>query len=220
MDGAVEDCDIGLYCVEIRLKERASSYGTILAEYNVLIGKTAAGRVLTEDECEQIMALPVLSFTESEHKAAHWLRGATGRGEHNPLDGFVPTDTLIQKCVEENESAVSEEIEAIKTRISDQKSGLDRKLDALRSEVKASEQALDKSKTTLEKLEAKKRLATLQREIKQGEQNLFMDGLRLDAECERQIKELFDTAQLSTVVKRQFIIEVKSNNSQGVQTNG
>ena len=203
--GAIaENCTIGYYRVRVRPKQ--SHWGGWY--YNVFVGKTASGTILSHEECEQIMALPVVSFTKDGETYGE--RDGISKPKHrHELDSHISPEEFIRRTVTETESAEKEELERIRAMTADLKAGLERKLDALRSQMRICEQAQEKARTTLEKLEAKKAVAALQKELKQGEQSLFMDSLRLDTECERQIKELLDKAQLSADISRQFVINVR-----------
>lgn len=199
-------CAVGFYRVKVKSKQ--DYFGGCY--YSVFVGKTADGRSLTHEECEQLMALPVVDFT----------KGGTVYGERdgisNPklphaLDALLSPEEFIRRTVTETESAEKEEIERIRAMTADQKAGLDRRLDALRSQMKITEQTLGRAHSTLEKLESKKALAALQKQLKQGEQSLFMDGLRLDTECERQIRELVDKARFTVEIMRQFTITIHNS---------
>ena len=204
VDGGIEPCTIGYY----RVKVKAKSVYFSAWYYNAFVGKTASGRLLRHDECKEIMELPVARFTKGGETYGERDGISKTRPPHE-LDALISPEEFISRTLAETEIAEREEIERLKAVASDKKAGLSRKLDALRSELRSAEQALEKSRSVVEKLEAKTRLAALHKELKQREQTLFTDGLRIDAACEREVQELLEKAQLSAEITRQFVIRVE-----------
>jgi len=68
--------------------------------------------------------------------------------------------------------------------------------------------ALSRSSDVSERIDAEKKKASASRELKQREQSLFMDGMRLDVEAEEAVKRLNEQTNLTADVRRQFVIEV------------
>lgn len=204
VEADIEPCVIGLYRVEVRS-------GDVAQEYITLTGKTKTGRLLSDDECREIMRLPVVSFSESGRKSARWLRESTGHAPPHELDGHISTGDYINRYLSETGNAVKEEADRLRIRTQDRKNGLERGIDDLRTEVRASEAELQKELTRLEKIKANKRYSAAVKELKQAEENLFMGGVRLDLELEEQIRALTDKAKITVKIKRQFLIKVEGN---------
>ena len=85
----MEPCEVGLYTVAI------SSHG-VVKEIPVLVGTTVSGRILTQDECQQVLNLPVVNFTEDTRQAPHWLKNS---GKFHALDRVVPKRRTDQSAV-------------------------------------------------------------------------------------------------------------------------
>ena len=59
----------------------------------------------------------------------------------------------------------------------------------------------------------KKNLHALEKELKQGEQNLFFDGLRFEQAVENEIAVLMDKTKYTSNIKREFVINVEEQNN-------
>jgi len=206
VDGNIEPCTIGLYRVEVFSENKGMADDR--AEFVTLTGKTESGRTLTDDDCRYIMGLPVLSFTEDNRRAVRWLRESTSRTPPHEMDGLISTDEYTRRVIADMGGAVREEIERLKVLTIDKKIGLERNIEALRAEVSTLTSGLTRANSIAEKVQAEKRKTTAQRELKQREQQLFLDGMRLDVELDEQIKCLTDGARLKAALKRQFVIKV------------
>lgn len=107
-------------------------------------------------------------------------------------------------------AAQDEEIRRLQNAAADQKLALSRRLDGLRTQIRQAQGALEQADDRMEKLNAQKRLTALQRELKQGEQNLFLEQMRLDVECERQSEALRAVDRLAVKVLREFVVEMEA----------
>jgi hypothetical protein len=58
------------------------------------------------------------------------------------------------------------------------------------------------------RIAAEKKKSSASRELKQREQSLFLDGMRIDVALEEQIKAIKEQANLTATVERQFVIAV------------
>lgn len=105
--------------------------------------------------------------------------------------------------------AEKEEADRFRAGLVGQKAALGKNLDGLRMQISAAEKELEGDLPRLERIAAQKKLNALQRELKQGEQNLFFDGLRLEQAVEDEIAKLMDKAKYTADVKRQFVIRVE-----------
>jgi hypothetical protein len=128
------------------------------------------------------------------------------------LDALLHPADFIRRAMEEEQSAAQEEISRLRRRETDQKRALDRRLDGLRVRLKAARQAEEKAETRLAKIQAQKTVAALTRELKQGEQNLFLEKLRIEQETEQAIAPLTDEAGWTAEIKRIFVIELIIDN--------
>ena len=204
VDAPLESCTIGYY--RVKVKSQADYFSAWY--YDVFIGKAAGGRVLTHDECAKIMALPVASFAK-EGETYGERDGITREKTPHELDGLISPDEYIRRTVTESDSAVKEEIERLRMLTQKRKISLEHDIETLRGEVKSMENSLGRASSIAEKVQAEKRKSAAKKELKQREQQLFLDGMRLDLELEEQIKGLADGAKMTAEVKRQFVINVE-----------
>ena len=204
VDGQIEPCTVALY--QVRIKPKNSYWGGYY--FYPFAGRTISGRELDDETCRAIMALPVTDFTVRGEPVGDGNRHLWD-ARPDELDALIRPEEFIQKVLTETGSAEQEEIEHMKARTADAKTELERGLDGLRTQIRAEEHRLDADISRLEKLEAQKKLTALRRELKQGEQNLFMDSLKLDMLLEEQIREFLEKARLTADVTRQFVVQVR-----------
>jgi len=204
VDADIEPCEIGLYEVVI------SSCKTWLASYDVLIGITETGETMTDEQCQAIMKMSVLSYTEDGNRAANWLRSVTGEsGRGSQLDYLVPKDTLIERYDAESNTARAEEIERIKLRAMRKKTVLEHSLDDLRGQIKTVKQELaTNAGDRLKEYAAEKGLKELEKQLRVGEQNLYFDQMRADVAAEEEIATLTAKERYEARSKRHFIVGI------------
>lgn len=77
----------------------------------------------------------------------------------------------------------------------------------LKNQLFQIDNTLSRSSDVSERINAEKKKAAASRELKQQEQPLFMDGMRLDVEADEAVKQLNERANLTADVRRQFVIE-------------
>jgi hypothetical protein len=203
VEGTIEPCRIGLYCV-------ALTGGGVRREVPVLCGVTGSGRPLGEDECKAILALPVRNFTEDGPRSPHWLKG---RSAPHELDKLVPVETLLKRETAQLSPAQAEEMERMKLRCNGQKAALARKLDSLEVKVKALEAERETvTGDRLKRLSLEKEATRLRRELMKGRESQFFDVMRLDVELEEQIQKFAEQEKLTAKVIREFMIAVTGGN--------
>lgn len=194
-------CKIALYAVEV--SEKGESL-----ECSVLAGKTADGEILSDEVCRALLALHVLDYTEVGRKAAAWLKGSTGRGAMHELDNLIDPVAYKDRAVLQTNAARREEIAAITERAQREKSLLNREVESLKNELRQIENALSRTASTTERIDAEKRKATASRSLKQREQSLFMDGMKIDVAADAAIKTIADNAKMTVKVTRLFVLEI------------
>ena len=196
----VPKCDIAFYIVSI--KEKGSR-----AEYNTFAGRTADGKVLDDEACRTLMNLPVDDFSEDGRRAASWLKSSTGRSKPHELDSLINIQSFKERAMSEISDARREESVNIQDRTYHQKQALNRNIAVLKNQLLQIDNALSRSSDVSERIDAEKKKAAASRELKQREQSLFMDGMRLDVEAEEAVKRLNEQANLTADVYRQFVIK-------------
>jgi len=200
VEGSIEPCRIGLYSV-------ALTGGSAKRKVPVLCGVTDSGRVLSEDECRAVLALPVLDCAEEGSRSPHWLKGHALPHE---LDKLVPVGALLERESANLSPAQAEEMERMKLRASGQKAALARKLDGLEVKVKALEAERETvTGDRLRRLSLEKEATRLRRELMKGRESQFFDVMRLDLELEEQVKKFAEQEKLTAKVTREFVIAVK-----------
>lgn len=199
----MEPCEVGLYTVAI------SSHG-VVKEIPVLVGTTVSGRILTQDECQQVLNLPVVNFTEDTRQAPHWLKNS---GKFHALDRVVPKEELINQQSEKLSLAQAEEIEKMKLRAKAGKAVLEHEISDLETQVQKAELELETvTGDRLKKLALEKQANKLRQELMKRQENQFFDAMRLDMELEEQIKAFTEKEKLTAKVTREFVVKVEGDN--------
>lgn len=205
VEKGIEPCTIGYY--QVKVKPKGEYWGGTY--YYTLIGKTSDGRILTDEECQKIMKLPVLNFTHYGETYGE-RDGLTKIKPEEDLDSLIDTKEFIERTSVEMDDAQKEEILKMQNHTLDLKAGLERTVSDLRTRLQQTEQTMESSVTRFEKISLQKKLSALHKEFKTREQNLFFDNLRLEQELEEQINRLLGNAELAATVKREFIIDIRS----------
>jgi len=204
VDANIEPCEIGLYEVII------ISNRTRLASYDVLIGITNKGEMLSEEQCREILDLPVLSCIEEGDKTAYWLRSVTGEsGRGSQLDYHAPKNELIERYDNESNTERAEEVERIKLRAMRKKTALEHSLDDLRGQIKTAKQGLSTNAGDRLKVYAvEKGLKELEKQLRVSEQNLFFEQMRADVAAEEEIEALTAKTRYEARSKRHFVVKI------------
>jgi hypothetical protein len=202
-----EHCQIGYYRVKVKAKD--DFWGGVY--YNVFVGKTSGGRRLSDAECRRIMGMPILDF-HAESVTYGERDGISKPKSAHELDGMVKIDEFIKRAVADTDEAHREEIECIQDRAYHQKQTLNRNLAVLKNQLVQIESAMSRSDDTSERLDAEKKKAATNRNLRQREQTLFLDGIRLDADAENAVKSITEQANMTAEVKRQFAIQFIGGN--------
>ena len=183
VDAPLEACSLAMY--EVRVKPKNSFWSGYY--FYPFAGKTRAGHILSDEECRRIMNLPVARFSAyGEPVGNHNRHMRTACPD--TLDEFIRPGDFIEKVLTETKAAEKDEIDRLKAKNEDTKVKLERSMDALRFEVKTMRADLEKDVSRMEKLKIQKTINAKIKELKQREQNLFFDTMRLDSELESAIK--------------------------------
>lgn len=203
VDADVEPCELALY--EVRVRPKGNFWGGYA--FYPLTGETASGRVLSQDECAALMALPVLTVSTRGEPVGNRNRHLRPTMEHK-LDSLISGEDCIRKALTETDSAEKEAVNALKNKATERKVALERGLDALRFQVKTAKSALEKELSRMERLSLPCRCSKVSRELKQVEQNLFMRHSALEKELDEQIQEFMRNAKLAATIERLFVVQV------------
>lgn len=196
--GNTAPCQIGFYTVKV---------GD--ATYETFAGKTETGQPLTDEECRDIMALPVLEYEEQGHKSAAWLRSSTSQRDSSGLDQLIPTEAFLQKQLENRTSAQNEEITRMREAMGRKKADLERHLNDMRAELKAAQGAAEKDMSRYDALKAQREAALLQKKLKDTEKSLHYDKMKLEQELKTQVEAFLGKSKLTAQITRQFVLKVR-----------
>ena len=199
-----EPCEIGLYSINLFSAANKTS-----ADIPVLIGKTQSGKLLTEEQCKDILKLSVTSYGEEGHKNPHWLKSS--RKPHE-LDRYVSVDDLIARQSEKLSQSQAEEIDQMKLKSKAKKTALTRDLDALNRQIKAIEAERETiTNDRLKLLALDKKTNLLRQEYMKKQESQFFNAMKLDLELEEQIKKFTEKEKLTAKVTREFVLKVEGN---------
>ena len=201
---AYEPCEIGLYSISL-----SSAANSVSAGIPLLVGKTPSGRILSEEECQAILNLSVVAYTEEGYKSPHWLKNG---GKAHMLDRHVGVDALIARQSEKLSDSQAEEIDQMKRKAKVKKTALTHDLDALDRQIKTLESERETiTNDRLKLLALDKKINLLRQEYMKKQESQFFDAMRLDLELEEQIKEFTEKEKLTARVTREFVIKVEES---------
>ncbi|MFR1480178.1 MAG: hypothetical protein ACLSB9_33165 [Hydrogeniiclostridium mannosilyticum] len=145
IDGDIEPCTIELYIVSVVSTSRTAEVDE--CQYTVLTGQTQAGRVLTDEECQEIMRRPVLNWTETRDGpfrnsyASRQISVGSKRG--TLFEKQIDTEFYLRKWEADHRSEQESEAGFLRHQTAVAKVGLERALEDLRGLIKEAEQAVD-----------------------------------------------------------------------------
>lgn len=197
MSGMKEACEIGLYTVTL-----ISAFSR--TEQLVLCGQTESGKELDEESCKELLALPVLDYTEEGHRSPHWLK--SGSRPHG-LDKLVPIQKLMEAQMEKLSPAQANEMERMKQRVTAEKAALSRELNTLDSQVQEAQAELEAvTGDRLQRLTLQKKVTKLRQEYMKRQEGQFFEAMRLDMELEEETKVFDEKEKFSVEIQRDFIV--------------
>lgn len=211
VEGEVEPCTIGYYAVTVAPKGSSDA-----RTYFTFQGRTESDKILSDKECREIMALPTVHFAEEKvaencrenYNSRIFTVGSVLKPDR--IDALVPTDEYIEKRLRERDSTQAEELATMKRRTAVAKTGLERDVAALDARIKVAEKEVEEAPDRLSKIQADKRLKVLRHELRQKQDNLFLDRMRLDLQLEQEVEAFVAGQQLKATVRRHYLIEVKT----------
>lgn len=200
VDAEIEPCEIALYTVTV------STADGLEKEYPVLCGQTESGDVLSNEQCQNILKLPVKSCEESEHKCAHWLKS----GGHHKLDRLVPRDRIAAEMSEKLSSELAGEIDKIKLGVKAKKNAIAREIAELEKQVSSAETERDNiTDDRMARLALEKKVNLLRRDFLKKQEGQFLEEMKLDLELEQRVKEITDRKKPTTRVIQEFVVKVE-----------
>lgn len=204
--GEISPCTIGLYCVEVSLREKSNAYRMIVEEKYLLVGKTESGEALNNNDCKKILELPVKDFAEDGHKSPAWLKGTNARGHE--LDGLIPKDEILQSCIENATPAITEEIERLRRITTRQKAKLEYAPNDMKTQIGNLNKELENISDRIKQAKITRKISLLQKELRQRQEGLYKEYTLLDEELKRKIEDLTAGQNWAVGVTRQFVIKI------------
>lgn len=199
----MEKSSIGFYTVDIYAGDKPTG-----KTYLVLVGKTAGGEILTEEECKRILALPSSRYEEEGDRQVSWLKG-NGRPAPHPLDELVAAEDYVQRSLKEYTSIQGDEIDRIKRQANIQKNELRRQVEHLKTAVQRLEEKVEQSTgSRLERLRLEKQLGETKRQLLRQEETIFFDGMKIDQAAEGEIEAFLAKERMSAKWTRHFVVDV------------
>ena len=205
IDSKIEPCRIGMYTVKLSL-------GTKENMYNVLVGQTESGNILSDEKCKSILNMPVKEYSNQGDPKEYWLRNSTGGNSgFDKMQSLIPVDALKNKFTAENSEEKLDEIERIKLKYEHEKTKLNRSVAALKDEAKKVEKKLENSPSRVTILKVKKQLAGLRQELGRKEEALFFEEMELEQNAENEIQRLQKNENLKADILKHFEIIIVSS---------
>lgn len=203
VDTNIPPCRIAYYSISITSEKEMWNRTT----FNTFIGRTSDGRIIENDECKKIMELPVIHFTEDGCKYGK-KDGLKNYKPSDPLDRLICPDKFIQKAMPEINNSASDEINRLKSYISEAKVEMDKNINHLKRNLSTLEKSLNNAQSRSEKINLKKQISVTQKELSKCEENLFLEKMKLDNELEGKIAKIIKNSNVQANVKRLFCIDV------------
>jgi len=202
VQGDTPACSVGLYHVELNAGDRRVS------EQAVLVGQTDDGKLLSQEECRALLALPVASVEHVGRMTPHWLKGS---GAQEALDALVPVDEIIAAQQQRLSPAQEEVIEAYRLETKVKKAALTHEIDDLAEKIRKAEAERDAmTADRLRILAMNRQINQLRQALMKKQEGQFFDAMRLDMELEEQIKKFTEAEQLTATVTREFIVRIEN----------
>ena len=182
INGNIPCCKISMYNVELRQNK------TFLRTYDILFGQYENGDILSQDECEKILAQPVESCEETGQETAYWLKLMSSSNIELPN---IIKETIQKNYQKEQKTSFNTDIDIIKIRASRQKSILEQNINIAKAEVKKIKDKLSCATDRLEELKIQKQLNCQEKDLRKKEESLFLEQMRIEAAMEKEIEKIF-----------------------------
>lgn len=197
----IEACEIGFYEVRIVSKD-----GYLETKY-VLAGQTQSGTILNEQECKDLLDLPIVEYKELENENYSSMENSfAGVGL---LDFKISKDQLLDDYLKRKKGSFGYEIEKIKILAGRKKSNLEVSLNELKTEIKDLKKQIENGiSDRFEELKITKKIKVLENELKKKSEKLFFANAQIDVETEEAIEELTKTSRFKVNLDRCFKVRI------------
>ncbi|MGN1203252.1 MAG: DEAD/DEAH box helicase, partial [Eubacterium sp.] len=151
-----ENCTIALYLIKLYAGRRE------IKSIPVLVGVTEDNRILSHNECENVLNSPVYSFEEQGDRKPYWLKS----GKFDKMDVLVNLDEYVKKEEEKLTPMQHEEIDRMKLAAANKKNNLLHSLDYIELDMKQAEKEKESVRSDrLKLLMIERKISVLKNEL-------------------------------------------------------
>ena len=194
-----ENCTIALYLIKLYAGRQE------IKSIPVLVGVTADNRILSHNECENVLNSHVYSFEEQGDRKPYWLKS----GKFDKMDGLVNLDEYVKKEEEKLTPMQHEEIDRMKLAAANKKNNLLHSHDYIELDMKQAEKEKESVRSDrLKLLMIERKISVLKNELSKKKEGLFFDEMQIDVDLENQINEFLGREKITAKAERQFVMEV------------
>lgn len=194
------NCTIALYLIRIYAGRKH------IKEYPVFIGVTEDNKILSHNECEQIMSSKIYSYTEEGSRKTYWLRD----NKPHKMDALLNIDEYVKREEENLTPLQQEEIERMKLAAVNRKNNLNHTLDDFEFQMKELNKELEAVKSDrLKLLMIERKISVLKNEISRKKEGLFFEEMQIDVDLEKNINDFLGREKITAKAERQFVVEVE-----------
>lgn len=173
----------------------------------ILIGQTQSGEILNEEQCRELLSLPVIKCEERHHidqiKYGKLLENFADVGS---LDDKISKEQIIQKYIEDKEGSFAYEVEKLKLLAGRKKTQLETDLNDIKTEIKDLKKQTGTSK--IEELKITKQIKVLKKDLLQREEKLFYAKTQVDVETEQEIVDLTNKYNFNVLMSPHFKVQI------------
>ena len=202
-----DPCVIEFY--EITVKKGANWWASTGYEFIELIGKTESGQILDNAECERILSLPCVAYTETGQKLT-WQERLSYVYPTGNLQSLIDTDKYRNIAVKGAKIIEQEVLWRIRRNEHNKKSAIEKRQSQLKQEKAALQKQESQITNTHDRIKFDKKLAVIEDDLNQAESSLFMEKMRIEYEAEQEIKKNLVNKEVSVEVRRIYKIHIRS----------
>lgn len=204
VDSDIEPCEIAYYNVSIT-NSKDVSYKQF-----ILIGQTKSGRILSEDECRNILKLPVINIEERTSFDKMRLGSLLTDFENvKNIDELITDSELMNDYFKNKEGSIAYEIEKIKLLSGRKKTELEVNIKDMKKEIDSLKKQIDtEGMPRMDEIRLKKKLRILNDNMRKQDNDLFFDMLRIDEDTKNEIAELTNEYNFKIFKGRKFRIQI------------
>lgn len=174
--------------------------------------KTKSGQILNDEQCWQILAMPIKSYHESGDEMIYLFNNRDNSSLVEEIEDPNLRMRLKEKYIKEVKIYLNEDITLINLKTAFQKAKLGKEIAILKNKIYPLKERLNNGiSDPIEELKAKKQLTQTENEIKKQEERLFLEQMRIDTTAKDEIEKLCRTDGISVVVSPIFKVGFCNN---------